>query len=59
LPADGRLIPISNNNVLFDVLGTTFGGNGTSNFALPDLRAFAPRGLQYSICVLGIFPSRN
>ncbi len=56
LPADGRLLPISQNTALFSVLGTNFGGNGTTNFALPDLRKFAPQGLQYSICVVGIFP---
>jgi microcystin-dependent protein len=38
LPADGRLLPISQNTALFSLLGTTYGGNGTSNFALPDLR---------------------
>jgi len=59
LPADGRLLPITNNTALFSVLGTTFGGDGTTDFALPDLRSFAPKGLQYSICTGGIFPSRN
>jgi microcystin-dependent protein len=38
LPADGRLIQISQNTALFSLLGTTYGGNGTSTFALPDLR---------------------
>jgi hypothetical protein len=57
LPADGRLLPINQYTPLFSVIGTYFGGNGTSNFGLPDLRAFAPKGLQYSICVNGIFPS--
>jgi hypothetical protein len=59
LPADGRIIPISGNTALFSLIGTNFGGNGTTNFALPDLRAFAPQGLQYSICATGIFPSEN
>ena len=59
MPADGRLLPIANNTPLFSVLGVNFGGDGTTNFALPDLRAFAPKGMQYSICVAGIFPSRN
>jgi len=39
-------------------MGTYFGGDGTTNFNLPDLRPFAPKGLQYSICVEGIFPAR-
>lgn len=38
MPADGRLLPIQNYGALFSVLGTTYGGNGTTNFALPDLR---------------------
>ena len=39
---NGQLLPISQNTALFSLLGTTYGGNGTSNFALPDLRARAP-----------------
>jgi microcystin-dependent protein len=38
LPCDGRLLPISQYTALFSLLGTTYGGNGTSNFALPDMR---------------------
>ena len=59
LPADGRLLPINGNTAIFSLVGTNFGGDGTTNFGLPDLRAFAPKGLQYSICVDGIFPSAN
>jgi len=39
---NGQLLSISQNTALFSLLGTTFGGNGTSNFALPDLRGRAP-----------------
>jgi microcystin-dependent protein len=39
---DGQLLPISQNTALFSLLGTTYGGNGTSNFALPDLQTRAP-----------------
>jgi hypothetical protein len=59
MPADGRLLPINQWEAAFAIIGTTFGGNGTTNFALPDLRPFAPLGLQYSICVEGVFPSSN
>jgi microcystin-dependent protein len=38
LPCDGRVLQIQGNQALYSLLGTTFGGNGTSNFALPDLR---------------------
>lgn len=39
---DGQLLPISQNTALFSLLGTSYGGNGTSNFALPDLRGRSP-----------------
>ena len=39
---DGQILPISQNTALFSLLGTTYGGNGTSNFALPDLQGRAP-----------------
>jgi microcystin-dependent protein len=40
----GQLLPISQNTALFSLLGTTFGGNGTTNFQLPDLRGRVPIG---------------
>ena len=58
-PADGSLLQIAAYPVLFDVFGTTFGGDGVTTFALPDMRSFAPNGLQYSVCISGIFPSKN
>jgi hypothetical protein len=57
LPADGRLVSIATYNAAFQLLGINFGGDGSTTFGLPDLRAFAPQGLQYSICLVGIFPS--
>jgi microcystin-dependent protein len=39
---NGQLLPISQNTALFSILGTTYGGNGTSNFALPDLQSRTP-----------------
>jgi microcystin-dependent protein len=39
---DGQLLPISQNTALFSLLGTTYGGNGKSTFALPDLRDATP-----------------
>lgn len=41
---NGQLLSISQNTALFAVLGVNFGGNGTSNFALPNLQASAPMG---------------
>lgn len=39
---DGQILPLSQNTALFSLLGTTYGGNGKSNFALPDLQGRAP-----------------
>jgi microcystin-dependent protein len=39
---DGQLLPINQNQALFALLGTTYGGNGTTTFALPDLRGRVP-----------------
>src|SRR5918911_4287285 len=39
---DGQLLPINQNQGLFALLGTTYGGDGRVNFALPDLRGRVP-----------------
>src|SRR5216684_2893164 len=39
---DGQLLPISQNTALFSLIGTYYGGNGTSNFALPNLQGASP-----------------
>jgi microcystin-dependent protein len=39
---NGQLLPIQNNEALFALIGTTYGGDGTTTFALPDLRGRAP-----------------
>jgi microcystin-dependent protein len=39
---DGQLLPIDQNQSLFSLLGTTYGGDGVTTFALPDLRGRAP-----------------
>src|SRR5438477_8882632 len=41
---NGQLLPISQNTALFSLLGTQYGGNGQSNFALPDLRGRVAMG---------------
>src|SRR5919198_6055177 len=38
---NGQLLPINQNQALFSLLGTTYGGNGQTNFALPDLQGRA------------------
>ena len=39
---NGQLLPINQNQALFSILGTTYGGDGRVNFALPDLRSRVP-----------------
>jgi microcystin-dependent protein len=39
---NGQLLPINQNQALFSLLGTTYGGNGQTTFALPDLRGLTP-----------------
>lgn len=39
---NGQLLPLAQNTALFSLLGTTYGGNGQSNFALPNLQGSAP-----------------
>jgi Phage Tail Collar Domain/Collagen triple helix repeat (20 copies) len=59
VPAQGQILSIAQNTALFSLMGTLYGGNGQTTFALPDLRPAAPNGLTYVICMEGIFPSRN
>ncbi len=42
---NANLLPIAQNAALFSLLGTTFGGNGTTNFQLPDYRGRVPLGM--------------
>jgi|SRR5882724_2539514 len=39
---DGQILPLSQNTALFSLLGTTYGGDGKSNFALPDMQGNVP-----------------
>lgn len=41
-PCEGQLLPIQQNQALFSLLGTTYGGNGVNTFGLPDLRGRVP-----------------
>jgi Phage Tail Collar Domain len=59
IPADGQTLSIEENTALFSLLGTEYGGNGTTTFQLPDLNAAALDGLTYSICTEAVFPSTD
>jgi microcystin-dependent protein len=54
---DGQILPLSQNTALFSLLGTTYGGDGKSTFALPDLQGAVPmhpgQGLGLSLHDLG------
>lgn len=46
---NGQILPIAQNQALFSLLGTTYGGNGQTTFALPDLRSRTPVGAGNSV----------
>jgi microcystin-dependent protein len=57
---EGQLLPIAQYTALFSLIGTYFGGNGTTNFALPNLKGKEPDpNMHYCIALQGIFPSRS
>jgi microcystin-dependent protein len=59
---DGQLLPISQNTALFSLLGTTYGGDGTTTFALPKWGPiFSASGGPFLPCIAlqGIYPARN
>jgi hypothetical protein len=57
--ANGQLLPINIYPQLYQIIGTTFGGDGITTFAVPNLKSVTPNGLSYGICVDGFFPSRD
>ena len=68
LECNGQTLAITNNQALFSLLGTNYGGNGVQNFQLPDLRPLDEKGQKRPwnsneprsiICVEGIYPSRD
>jgi microcystin-dependent protein len=59
---NGQLLPINQNTPLFSLLGTTYGGDGKTTFALPTAKPiFTATGavLLQCIAIQGVFPSRN
>jgi microcystin-dependent protein len=60
LACTGQVVPISQNQALFSLLGTQFGGDGRVTFGLPNLQGKAPAAnLQYCIAIMGVYPSRD
>jgi len=57
---EGQLLSISSNTALFSLLGITYGGDGRTTFALPDMRCLeAEGGPRHIIALVGVYPSRN
>jgi microcystin-dependent protein len=54
----GQIMPILQNQQLFSLLGPSYGGNGTTTFALPKLAPMTPAGPFYYICISGTYPQR-
>ena len=60
--ADGSLLPINQNMALFALLGTTYGGDGRTTFALPNMKPLltaSRAAVLQCIALAGVFPSRN
>ena len=57
MPAKGQLLPINQYSALFSLLGTRYGGDGQTTFALPDMRPVTPNNMTWYICHMGIYPS--
>lgn len=57
---DGRLMPISQYDVLFSLIGINYGGDGQTNFALPNLLGTEPiPGMDFFIAYVGLYPQRS
>ena len=52
-PCNGQMMPINQNQALFSLLGITYGGNGQTTFALPDLRGRTPIHAPHGVTGLG------
>jgi microcystin-dependent protein len=57
-PCNGQLLSIPENTALYNLLGTTYGGDGKTSFALPKLAPIAPNGPGYYIAILGVMPKQ-
>jgi microcystin-dependent protein len=62
LKCDGRLLPISQYMALFSLLGVEFGGDGKTNFAIPNIPSIKTANggdVDYYIAVQGVYPYRS
>ncbi len=57
---NGQILQIQQNTALFSLIGNTYGGDGKTTFALPNLQGSEPvPGTHFCICVSGIYPVRG
>lgn len=60
MSCDGQILQIAQNTALFSLIGATYGGDGKTTFALPNLNGASPLpAMKYYICTDGIYPSRS
>jgi len=60
MPYEGQILNISQNQALYALIGNKYVGNGSTTFALPDLKGDEPLpNMKYFIAVQGLFPSRD
>jgi len=57
MECNGQILNLQQYVALFSIIGTTYGGNGQTNFALPKLTP-PNESMKYIMCVEGIYPSR-
>ncbi|OPX45622.1 phage tail collar domain protein [Ruminiclostridium hungatei] len=60
MPCEGQMLQIMQNQALYSLLGSTYGGDGRTTFALPNLKGAEPLPtMKYYIAVTGIYPTRS
>ena len=60
LQCNGQVMNIVQNTALYSLIGATFGGNGQTTFGIPNLTNTSPvAGMQYYICISGLYPMRD
>lgn len=57
---NGTILQVMQSQALFSLIGNKFGGNGSTTFAIPNLLNDTPvAGMNYYICISGIYPTRD
>ena len=60
MSCEGQVLNVNTNQALFSLIGSTYGGDGKTTFALPNLKGSEPLpNMKYYICTSGIYPQRQ